>query len=378
MDAMGRGTGRTIEEEGRMATRRAKSWIVGLSLGILASLTACLGGVETAPATPGAPSPALAPTVTVIPAPTSVAIQPVPDAGTSADLDPARIVATISLPIHPDQIVADADAVWVLDREAGVVVRTETATNQIAGPPIRLDFSPWSLTTGAGAVWITGNGADIVARLDPTTNRITATFPVPSHPIAQAALGFGALWTANAGGTTVSRLDLRSGGVTSFRAGHQPHGIAVGAGAVWVANHDESAVVRVDTDTRQIRARIHVSSEPHSLLFAAGYLWADGYHVDGIQQIDPQTNQTRNGIIPLGFPSDVFAGDATGIWIASVPTERNDVRAPGTRQVVRIDPGTGQVVERLTFAAPPMALALDAYSLWVALQDPPALVRIRR
>ena len=357
-----------------MATWRAKLRMAGLSIGILAALVSCNGGGEPAPATPGARPPPLPATLTATPG----RLPPAQTTDPGPGLDPARVVATIPLPVTPDQVAAGAGAVWVLDREAGVVQRIDPATNGIAGPAIRLGFSPWSLTTGADAVWITGNGADTVARLDPTTNAVTATFPVPSHPIAQAALGFGALWTANAGGSTVSRLDLTSAAVTSFRAGRQPHGIAVGAGAVWVANHDESAVVRVDPATRQIQARIRVASEPHSLIFAAGYLWADGYHADGIQQIDPQTNQTRNGIIPLGFPSDVFAGDATALWIASVPTERNDVRSPGTRQVVRLDPGTQQVVERLTFATPPTAVGLDADSLWVALQEPPALVRIRR
>ena len=226
-------------------------------------------------------------------------------------------------------------------------------------------------------MWITGNGADAVARLDPTTNAIKATFAVPSHPIAQAALGFGALWTANAGGSTVSLLDVTSGAVTSFRAGRQPHGIAIEASAVWVANHDEFAVVAALT---RKPGRSRRASREQRTAFAdlcRLVTWADGYHADGIQQIDPQTNQTCNGIIPLGFPSDVFAGDATALWIASVPTERNDVLAPGTRQVVQLDPGTQQVVERLTFATPPTALALAADLLWVALQEPPALVRIR-
>lgn len=354
-----------------MVTWRARFRMVGLSIGILSGLAACSGDLEPRPPTVPAP-------VTGTPAPAQAGLSQAQTAAPGLGLDPARIVATIPLPVHADQIAAGAGAVWVLDREAGVVLRIDPTMNQVAGSPVRLGFSPWSLTTGADAVWITGNGADTVARLDPTTNAITATFAVPSHPIAQAALGFGALWTANAGGSTVSRLDLTSGAVTSFRAGRQPHGIAVGAGAVWVANHDESAVVRVDPETRQIQARIYVSSEPHSLIFAAGYLWADGYHADGIQQIDPQSNQTRNGIIPLGFPSDVFAGDATALWIAGVPTERNDVLSPGTRQVVRLDPGTQQVVERLTFATAPTAVGLDTDSLWVALQEPPALVRIRR
>jgi hypothetical protein len=376
MGEIGRVNGGQVEEVGRMAIRRARRWGAGLSIWILAGFAACNGG--WAPAPPGAPPPALATMGTIALAPTLAERKPEQDTGPSPALDRARIVATIPLPANPDQIAVGAGAVWVLDREAEGVVRIDPATNGIAGPAIGLGFSPWSLTTGAGAVWITGNGADTVARLDPKTNAVTATFPVPSPPIAQATLGFGALWTANAGGSTVSRIDLTSAAVTSFRTGRQPHGIAAGAGAVWVANHDESVVVRVDPATTQIQARIRLGSEAHSLIFAAGYLWADGYHVDGIQQIDPQTNQTRNGIIPLGFPSDVFAGDATALWIASVPTERNNVRSPGTRQVVRLDPGTQQVVERLSFATPPTAVGLDAESLWIGFQDPPALVRIRR
>src|SRR5689334_8565238 len=198
---MGRGNSRHLEETDPMATWRAMLRIAGLSIGILATLVGCNGGGEPAPATPGARPPTVPVPGTGSAAPTLAELPRTQTTDPGPGLDPAHIVATIPLPVTPDQIAVGAGAVWVLDREAGVVQRIDPATNGIAGPAIRLSFSPWSLTTGADAVWITGNGADTVARLDPTTNGVTATLPVPSHPIAQAALGFGALWTANAGGS---------------------------------------------------------------------------------------------------------------------------------------------------------------------------------
>ena len=83
-------------------------------------------------------------------------------------------------------------------------------------------------------------------------------------------------------------------------------------------------------------------------------------------------------MIPLGFVSDVFTVDERALWIASVPTEQDNVRSPGTRQVVRLDPATQQIVERLTFTGPPTAVGLAAEALWVTLEDPPVLLRIRR
>jgi streptogramin lyase len=293
-------------------------------------------------------------------------------------LDPARILGTIPLPLPVARLAGAAGAVWALSTAGNALLRIDPQTNQLEVPPIPLDFSPWNLTTGEGSVWITGNDADLIARLDPATNRVAATFAVGPHPIAQAALGFGALWTANAGGSTAGRIDLVSGAVTSFRAGRQPHGVAVGAGAVWVGNHDEGAVVRLDPRTAQIQARIPLSSEPHTLAFGAGYLWADGYHVAGLLQIDPATNRLRNDVIALGFESDMFAVDDKALWIASVPTNRDGVDFPGTREIVQIDPVTQAVVVRLQFATPPQAVALAPDALWVAFADPPTLVRLRR
>jgi streptogramin lyase len=292
-------------------------------------------------------------------------------------MDPARLLATIPLPLAPDQLAVGAEGVWVLNHQESRVLHIDPQTKQVTEVPLPVGFSAWDLTVGSGAVWITGNGTDLVARLDPTTYRVTTIYSVAPHPIAQAALGFGALWTANAGGSTISRIDLAQGTVTSLRVGHQPHGVAVGAGAVWVGNHDDAAVVRLDPVTMQIQARIPVSGEPHRLAFGAGYLWVDGYHADGILQVDPVTNQLRGGLIPLGFASDVIAADEQGVWVASGPTERNNVRSPGSRQVVRLDPATQQVVERLVFTHPPAAVGLDA-ALWIAFQEPPTLLRIRR
>ncbi|HUS14893.1 MAG TPA: hypothetical protein VM536_07715 [Chloroflexia bacterium] len=292
-------------------------------------------------------------------------------------VDPSRILATILLAHRSQRLVVDSGSVWVLHSDQRLLTRIDATTNKVVDPPITLSFSPWNLSAGAGAVWVTGNGASVLARVAPDTGQVTS-FGVGANPIAQAAFGFGAAWTANAGGTTVSRVDLAAGTVTTFRAGRQPHGIAVGAGSVWVGNHDESAVVRLDPETQAVVARIRLPTEPHTLAFGAGYLWADGYHADGIIQVDPATNTVRNGVIPVGFTSDVFAVDDTALWIASVITEQDGQHFPGTHEVVRIDPMSQQIVERLVFATAPAAVALDAGSLWVALEDPPQVLRIRR
>jgi len=125
-----------------------------------------------------------------------------------------------------------------------------------------------------------------------------------------------------------------------------PSSIVYGEGSVWVAawveETDGNLLYRVHPDTGEILAEIPVASIPGwetgggGMVVAGGSVWIAGYVEQGDQaallRVDPATNEVAD-VVPLGgdFAGDV-AVDEHGVWVT--------VFARPSVQLVRLDPVT--------------------------------------
>jgi DNA-binding beta-propeller fold protein YncE len=135
-------------------------------------------------------------------------------------------------------------------------------------------------------------------------------------------------------------------------------GFAFGFGSAWVA--DGSTVLRINPNTNRTARRIGVNGTASWLFSAADSIWAATS--DGTVRIDPRKNRVV-GKVKAGR---LFAFGS--LW---------DVTSDG--DVIRIDPGAGEVTARVHIQASPNwqpQISAGFGSIWVASADLHEVVRI--
>ena len=193
-------------------------------------------------------------------------------------------------------------SLWVVDDEAGAVVRTDPRTGREQARIRRLGIDgdqPFYLTgAGEGSVWVYSE-AGAVARIDPETNRVTAVVPLPgARPGGPAGRGFlfggptafagGAVWIANPAGlyrvdpatNRARRLPIRAKPLSEY--GHIS--LAAGGGRVWMRAGDRR-VVGVDPRTARVVADRPASGGGGNIALGFGSLWVANASEDSVWRI---------------------------------------------------------------------------------------------
>ena len=188
-------------------------------------------------------------------------------------------------------------------------------TNQIT--PVLDERGISSVAVGAGAVWLSNGLTDEVWRLDPVTGQVVAKIPVgttedPSEPGAIAVGGDPVfVWVASGLRPTVFRIDPSNNKGKAVPVNHVPTGIAAVAGSVWVTSQVGDTVTLLAPDGE-------------------------------VRGVFPVREDGCNG------PTGIAVG-ADGVWVA----------CSESGVVIRIDPDTRSVVERLESGGSPDALVAD-------------------
>jgi len=224
------------------------------------------------------------------------------------------------------------------------------------------------LLAGGGGGETTAPPANSVARIDAGATAFSTPVSVGQDPTGVAIGEDGDLWVINQGDSTVSRIEPDSGNVTSTKSTLGiPTGVAVGEGAVWITNgfggpSGSGEVVRVDLTDESVEAAFP-SWNAKAIVVAYGSIWLADADRDLVLRYDPENLDAA----PVEIPPDedasasaaprslaVGTGEAEGIWVAN---ELGDT-------VVRIDPDTNEVVDRIQVEAP-TAVAAAASGVWV-------------
>jgi YVTN family beta-propeller protein len=300
-------------------------------------------------------------------------------------LDQNRIAATIPLG-SPSSLAVGDGLIWVL--ASGSVLRIDPHTSQAVGKAIPVDAQAWAIALGEGALWVTTvgwgdlgvpNDTDAVSRIDPESGEVVARIKVSRGPLSLAVTP-GTIWVVNFGaaGHAVTRIDAKTNQIVGepIMTGDAPISLAVGDGSVWVANHDSGSVTRIDITTHKVVATIPVPDAPHRIAYGAGAVWVANWHVNSVSRIDPKANQVVGEPIPTGFRAGNMAVGQGSVWVTSDYRGPLDAR-PEDVVVVRIDVQTNQAIETIPVGGHPMDVAITEDAVWVSIQGPDRVIRIK-
>jgi glutamine cyclotransferase len=119
-------------------------------------------------------------------------------------------------------------------------------------------------------------------------------------------------------------------------------GVAAHAGTAFDGRHlfqlDDDRIQKIDPHTGQVLATIPVPSGGSGLAWAEGTLWLGQYRERKIHQIDPHSGAILRTIESNRFVTGVTWVDGE-LWHGTWEGEQSELR--------RVDPGTGDVQERL-------------------------------
>jgi virginiamycin B lyase len=144
--------------------------------------------------------------------------------------------------------------------------------------------------------------------------------------------------------------------------------MAVGFGSLWIPDCTDKTLSRVDLETNQVSATILLSPADSEGGIAAGSdsIWMMTDPKGILSRIDPETNRE---VAEIQVPSGSFVcvvGEDGAVWVTS--TEHNTV--------VRVDPKTNLITDRVTVGLQPRFTAAGGGAIWTLNQGDGTVSRI--
>lgn len=261
-------------------------------------------------------------------------------------------------------LVAGGGSVWALD-QLGRVCRIDPETMRPTGgysAPETI-HSGVELAVHEGGVWVVGD--PFFWRLDAEDLNLTDVVAVEYQEDAarDVAVVGGATWGLRRDGPwylyrVPDRGGVRAPDSVRVSSAH-PQALTSGLGGLWSYGQDEPSgmvLLRHDPVSGNVTGRIPIPNgvdwhdEP-KVIAGEGYLWLGMGEVESIGRVDPET-QAFAGMLDVGGYVWSIAVGASYVWVGVEPED-------GGHQVVRIDPGALEIVDRVSIeGVPPRALAV--------------------
>jgi DNA-binding SARP family transcriptional activator/streptogramin lyase len=277
-------------------------------------------------------------------------------------VDPAsnRIVASIPLGSRPVTVAGGAGAVWVGDARDGTVTRIDPSAKAVS-KTIGIGSPVVDLATGVGGVWAATGGFGDVIRIDPEIGAVARRSPLgdPGDPVVPAVSSVGAgdgrVWAGAFDGLV--RLDPTSGEVIAQVDLGRANALqmAVGDGAVW-ATTIASRAKRVEARSAEVTTEFYAGSWVFPIALGGGAVWVGGANGQ-VWKLDPVTG---SGLLTLRVVPDVSGvafGDGS-LWVTSA----------GRKELVRVNPSTGEVQARIALDGPAEDIAVHDGLVWIPVQ----------
>jgi class 3 adenylate cyclase/streptogramin lyase len=288
-------------------------------------------------------------------------IVPQPNTASRIDATSHRFAQTIPVGDQPVGVAAGEGAIWVINAGDSTVTRIDPTASPAVRATKSTQGSPTGIAAGEGSAWITTgfgtvSGQSELIAVDPASDDVQKATDLPSGTNALAA-GAGFLWVADTVRNEVLKINPKSHVVAPdhIPVGNQPVAIAVldgDAPSVWVADELSDTVTRIDPSTGEPRL-LGLASAPTGIAVGARSVWVTTED-NTVVRLDVQGNTLTTVGVPAG-PASVAVG-RDGVWVA----------CSTARVVVRIDPRTNRVVQRLGVNGRPAGLAADpSGDVWV-------------
>jgi YVTN family beta-propeller protein len=268
------------------------------------------------------------------------------------------------------KIVAAATAVTLAGVAAVVILELSGSGGKIIeltpGGTAGIDATPASMAADATAVWLVEPDAGAVIRVNRKTRRVEQRIAVGGSPAA-IAVGGGAVWAASIPGDSVIRIDPATGAQTQaiHLGGAQVGALAYGRGTVWVADTSDRELIGIDAQTGTVRKTFELLVKPSVLAFGRSAIWVADYEAGTLTELDARTGATVMNT-PVGNGPAAIGVGAGAVWVA------NSLDST----VSRVDPSTGAVLATIPVGSFPVALAIDGESVWVGNEYSSSVSRI--
>ncbi len=297
--------------------------------------------------------------------------------------EPNQIRQRISLPEGAGAVAFGNGSIWVVNRTEHHVLRIDMDTGRAVDLPIVLNFEPERMTYGEGAVWVVSADHTRLVRIDPQTHEVVAeidlrVMEIPEHVLLLVAAGEGAVWITDQ--TRVIQIDPETNQLVGqpLPTGEEIIVVALGHGTLWTGSHDDGIISRVDAKTHELVASFNVGFSVHGLAVSDESAWVLDEHGFAVVRIDPQTNQLGERI-PIDFIGANLTAGSGSVWVA--PAARDSGAPTGNDGIARIHENEKQAMEIIHVGD---AETSDYYSvyfseggLWILVDTlQPSLLRI--
>ncbi len=203
--------------------------------------------------------------------------------------------------------------------------------------------------------------------IDPSTNTVVATNQVANEATRVMRTG-SAVWLTNHTDGQIVRVDPVANVVVSTFEFPGPDGIAKAGATLVVASFDEAFVARVDPATGAILQQVDVLGSATAVVATEGHgIWAAVFETGEVVRIDPDSFTVTDRVI-VGAGPVGLAVHEDRMWVSNA--------REGT--VVEVDLVSGEVLQTILVGAGPTELAVVGPDVWVAVTEAGDLVQIDR
>jgi len=148
--------------------------------------------------------------------------------------------------------------------------------------------------------------------------------------------------------------------------------LAIGEGAVWALASSgqarSSVLVRIDPATGEVVATTSLEAEPWYVAAGGGAVWVGFPRSSMVQRVDAATNEVTGQIQLPGDGVSAIAADDQAVWV-EVIQDRSDLGQQNLASLVRIDPGTNELVATIPLeglSGYDDEITIGAGAVWVA------------
>jgi serine/threonine protein kinase len=267
---------------------------------------------------------------------------------------------TISLPSTPGSVSLGTRNVWVSLPDAGELVRT----SQTSGAPRSFPANgrPNALAAGTRGLWVAATASDSLAQFNGDSGGQVAAVKLPGSPTALALdQDDSSAWVADSSGA-ISHVAI--GPTVIGTAAHSEPAatsLAWGEGWLWAVNDSDKGLIRVSLNSDGSSTAFAVGPSPIGVTVDQG-VWIA--HANGhVSRFDPRADH-------LGVTADIAVAPELDAIAATDPGPFLWAVSKSQKTVYRIT-NTSQptVTGTIVFNSAPVALAVNAHSIWVATQD---------
>ena len=265
----------------------------------------------------------------------------------------------IDLGATPISVSAAPDGnLWASVPGSGAIVRIDTGTG--SRQTVAVGGRPGEIAAGPAGVWVSGSRAGPLALYGPGNGQLLTGSKLTRAPSTIAVNPReGSAWAADASGT-VSHVDLRGNIVSHTTVSPAPADIGVGEGWAWVVNGGTNGLVRIGLGNPSQMA-FDTRSQALAVTFNKGVWVAHG--TGHVTRFNPEPGfLSVNTDRPVAPALDAIAAQENDPFVWAISTQTKTLYQISTTAGAAV---TGNVV----FPSPPVALAVENRSVWVATED---------